>query len=75
MPKSTLNRTANNIKDFSVWVAGQMRVNDMTQKEVATYLNIDQPALSMRIHGKTGWKLREVFELYQLFGEEYSYKG
>ncbi len=74
MPRTSISKTKNNIRDFSGWVVGRMALNNMNQSEVADYLNIDQPSLSNRIHGKTDWKLREVFDLYQLFGEEYSYK-
>lgn len=69
------DKTTDNIKKFSVWVAGQIRYNNMTYQDVACFLNIDKSGLSNRIHGKTDWKVREMFELFDLFNDEYEYKG
>lgn len=74
MPRVTMAHTTNNVRDFNIWVAGQIKVRKLRQEDVATYLNINQGGLSRRISGDTEWKLKEVFDLFNLFGETYQFK-
>ena len=74
MPRVTLDRIGTNLMDFNAWVYGQMGVNNLTQKELAQALMLDQPAIHRRLKGQTAWKLREVFELFALFGNTYEFR-
>lgn len=74
MPRVKLNVIKNNLIDFSAWVYSQMKVHGMSQYDLAKYLNMEQPSLSKRLNGTTDWKVKEMFELFKLFGSVYDFK-
>lgn len=71
MARVQLDKSKKRCDGFSVWVAGMLASTGKTQEELAYYLGIAQPNLSMRIHGQTEWRLREYFEVQEFFMEDY----
>lgn len=72
MAKIDLDKSLRDVKDFSIWVAGMIRVTDgATQGSLANYLGISQPVLNTRIKGKTQWSLREYYAVQHYFGREF----
>lgn len=71
MAKVQLSQTQKQLRAFSVWVSGSLRVNGQTQADLARFLNLDQSGVSMKIRGKTPWSLKEYFMIQEYFGEEF----
>ena len=71
MAKCRLNASGEAVKDFSVWVAGMLKVHNKTQKDLAQYLGLDVSNVSRRIHGLSEWTLKEFYEVGEFFEEEF----
>lgn len=71
MARTQLTQTQKQLRAFSVWVGGMLATTDNTQEDLARYLGIDRSGVSMKIHGKTPWSLKEYFMIQEFFEEEY----
>lgn len=74
MAKVQLNKASRKVNGFSIWVAGMLNVTQTKQSDLAKYLGLDRSGISMRIHGKTPWTLREFYETQEFFEEEFKHE-
>ena len=74
MAKVKLDHTNNEIRSLNRWVRGNAGDMGITQKDIAEWLGLPQPSISLRLNNKADWTFREVVELGQLFGEPYTMK-
>lgn len=74
MPRVRTDISAFNISLFNKWVWGNTKTQGIRQSDIADYLGLPRQAVSQRLSGKTEWKLKELFELQELFGEKFESK-
>jgi len=71
MPRVNLNKRDNEIRTFSFWVRGMLAEKKIRQQDLADYLNIPQQSLSKRLSCDTDWRLGEIADCCEFFGESY----
>lgn len=72
MARTTLNPIGEKMRAFNVWVAGTLKAQKKTQKELAKYIGLDVSNVSRRLHGTAEWTLKESYKVEEFFGEEFS---
>lgn len=68
MTRQTVDATGTKLRRFNDWVRGELKRQKKNQTELATYVGIDQPGLSMRLGDKRAWTLKEYFNVLEFFG-------
>lgn len=71
MSRTTLNPIGEKMRAFNVWVAGMLKVQKKTQKQLAGYLGLDVSNVSRRLHGTAEWTLKEFYKVEEFLGEEF----
>ena len=71
MARTTLNPIGERMRAFNVWVAGSLKAQRKTQKQLADYIGIDVSNVSRRLHGATEWTLKEFYEVEEFLEEEF----
>lgn len=71
MARTTLDPIGGKMRAFNVWVAGQLKVQRKTQKQLAEYIGLDVSNVSRRLHGSAEWSFREVLKTEEFLGEEF----
>ncbi len=72
MPRVNLNQTERENRRFSDYVRGQLARTGTKQITLAEYIGITQQGLSLRMIGRISWKLPEVIDVCDYFGESYT---
>lgn len=63
MPRTTLDRPSTEMRRYNDWLRGELARRRIKQKDMATYLHIDQPGLSRRLQGRVTWTFKEVLSV------------
>lgn len=71
MPKLRETLEQKERRRFNGWVYANMKMQDLAQKDLADCLDLPQPSISTRLHGKREWSLTEMTKLCELFNEQY----
>lgn len=71
MARTTLDPIGGKMRAFNVWVAGQLKVQRKTQKQLAEYIGLDVSNVSRRLHGSAEWSLREYLKTQEFFEERF----
>ena len=71
MARTILDPIGGKMRAFNVWVAGQLKVQKKTQKQLADYIGLDVSNVSRRLHGTAEWSLREAYKTEEFLGEEF----
>ena len=72
MPRVNLNKKQIEIRDFSHWVRGMLADKKLRQQDLADFLNLPRPSITMRLSGEWEWKLSEIVDCCEFFGETYT---
>lgn len=72
MAKTTLNPVGEKMRAFNIWVAGMLKVQRKTQRQLANYIGLDVSNVSRRLHGSAEWSLREFYKVEEFFEEEFT---
>ena len=72
MPRTSLNKTERESRRFSDYVRGQLARTKTRQADLASFVGITQQGLSMRMAGKTDWRLPEMVDILSYFEESYT---
>lgn len=67
MPRTNLSKSGKLVRRFNDWVRGELRTKKIKQKDLAEYLNISQPIISLRLRGLCEWSLRDALEVCEFF--------
>ena len=60
---------------FNDYLRGEMRRRKISQKQAATWLNLTQASVSMKLTGKVEWTMREIISLYELMEIEHEWNS
>ena len=71
MARTTLDPIGGKMRAFNVWVAGQLKVQRKTQKQLAEYIGLDVSNVSRRLHGSAEWSFREYLKTQEFFEERF----
>lgn len=71
MARTTLDPIGGKMRAFNVWVAGMLKVQKKTQKELANYIGLDVSNVSRRLHGSAEWSFREYLKTQEFFEERF----
>lgn len=74
MPRVTLDNAEDNLTYFCGWVQATRKKEEIKLEDIAEYLGISAGAVSRKIRGIDAWSLRQAFQIYELFGEEFKYR-
>lgn len=72
MAKTTLNPVGEKMRAFNIWVAGMLKVQRKTQRQLANYIGLDVSNVSRRLHGSAEWSLREFYKVEEFFEEDFT---
>lgn len=72
MPRVNLNAQQREQRRFSDYVRGELLRQHKRQEDLADYIGIPRPSLTCRLNGRTDWKLPEVADVCEFFGEPYT---
>lgn len=72
MPRVNLNNRDREKRCFSDYVRGQLRRTNKRQQDLAEYIGLTQQGISQKLMGKSDWKLSEIADVCQFFGEAYT---
>lgn len=66
MPRVAIKKKDYRIIDFRKWLAGEMAVNGIKQKDIAEWFGISQPAVSQKIR-EGNFTLKELLIVFEQF--------
>jgi len=64
MPRVSIKKKDYILTDFRRWLIGEMAVQEVKQRDVAEWLNISQPAVSIKIK-KSEFTLKELLTIFE----------
>lgn len=64
MPRVTIKRKEYMITDFRRWLIGEMTIQGIKQREIAEWLKITQPAVSVKIKNSE-FTLKELLTIFE----------
>lgn len=67
MPRTNVDSISKLIRRFNDWVRGELRTKKVKQSDLAEYLNISQPIVSLRLRGLSEWPLRDALKVCEYF--------
>lgn len=67
MPRITAKKKDYMLKDFHEWLIGQMRIQGVSQKDLAEKLNLTQPSVCQRIK-KNNFDISDLIVIWHELG-------
>lgn len=71
MPRTNVNNTDRIIRNFNNRIRGELSRRKLKQKDLADYLNVSQPIISLRMRDLAEWPFRDMLETCDYFGETF----
>ena len=60
---------------FNDFLRGELKRRKVSQKQVATWLNLPRSSISKRLSGEVEWTMREIISLYELMEIEHEWNS
>ena len=67
------NKISKDYKKLNMYIREEMRIQKVSQGNLAYELNIKQSGISDRLSGKTDWSLWEIMNVFDILGIDFDY--
>ena len=69
------NQTSKQYRQLNDFIRGELKVKNISQKDLAYMLNLPQSGVSDRLSGKTDWTLWEILNVFAILNINFNYEN
>ena len=69
------NTTSKQYRQLNDFIRGELKVKNISQKDLAYMLNLPQSGVSDRLSGKTDWTLWEILNVFAILNINFNYEN
>lgn len=68
------NKTSQDYKKLNIYIRDEMRVQKVSQSDIAYRLNLTQGSISQKLAGQTEWTVPELLIVFDYLHVDFSYE-
>ena len=69
------NQTSKQYRQLNDFIRGELKDQNISQKDLAYMLNLPQSGVSDRLSGKTDWTLWEILNVFAILNINFNYEN
>lgn len=70
-----INTTSKQYRQLNDFIRGELKDQNISQKDLAYMLNLPQSGVSNRLSGKTDWTLWEILNVFAILNINFNYEN